>query len=55
MKKLGEELNYENMSSTVYWEKAMGYAALGQSLSLYQLQRAAVDHRIALKRKEFRP
>jgi len=54
MKKLGEEINYENMSSTKYWEKATEYTVLGRELSLYQLQRAKVDHRIALKRKEFR-
>jgi len=54
MKKLGEELNYENLTSTKYWEKATEYAVLGRKLSLYQLQRAKVDHRIARKRKEFR-
>jgi len=55
MKKLGEELNYENMSSAEYWEKATEYAVLGRDLSLYQLQRAGLDHRIALKRKEIGP
>jgi len=54
MKELGEELNYENMSSAKYWEKAKEYTVLGRELSLYQLQRAKVDHRIARKKKEFR-
>jgi len=55
MKKLGEEINFEHMSSAKYWEKAIEYAVLGRDLSLYQLQRARVDHRIARKRKEFGP
>ncbi|KAI4660585.1 uncharacterized protein J4E78_005289 [Alternaria triticimaculans] len=42
------------MNSAKYWEKATEYTVLGRELSLYQLQRAGVDHRIARKRKEFR-